>query len=365
MMVPESKTRLVMKRWQQKNDSEEIGVAKPSSVGPFCIGDFLPLNTKFSQQGMGSLKHWLLALGMSSLITIMITPSLNLAPVRYTEGDIITETIILNDDITLIDTRSTNLRKKQVIKDFPPVYDYDSRTSGEVLRRVKTAFSAMRQVLNKQRQQREEHLERVRKNSLAQVKTLSEIQSENKRSTTLKSEIRWIVGGLGEMEDNSLLNAAEKIGKEKWLLDLKTLNTMLQVNKQAKELLNKRLADVTADGRQLAKHTPATNNPKENITQMHAQFNALLGHSVSKVYFGILRHAHFSQTMEEKIVVLLAPLKTWRISSAQVLKKIPKTLQLRDLTDGKIQRWERLEGLLSLDAAREKLRELGARNCLV
>ncbi len=322
---------------------------------------FLGINRQFSKRGLGSLRQWGFVLAMTTIITIMITPSLNLAPVRYTEGDIITETIILNDNITLVDQRSTALRKAQAIKEFSPVYDYESRLLESVLDRVKTAFAAMRQVLSQRRKQSEEYLEKVRKNSLDQVKALHEIQAGRKRSEVLQAEIEWLVEQLGEVESGALLNDVQKNDKKKWLVDLQTLNTMRRVSRQAASLLSKRLIDLKAEGRQLLKQkTQTDSNPSKTETQMHERFNALLGDTVSEEYFRILHQGQFSQLIEEKIIALLTPLNIWHISSAQALKQMPKVLQLRDLKDGKTQRWERLDKVLSLEGAKEKLRELGA-----
>ena len=94
-----------------------------------------PPNTARTRSNTVSLSLSALLVTTSALITLVVSPNLNLVSLRYEEGDLISQDIVITDNVALVDERSTAARRAEALDGFAPIYDNDDKLKLTVFER--------------------------------------------------------------------------------------------------------------------------------------------------------------------------------------------------------------------------------------
>jgi putative nucleotidyltransferase with HDIG domain len=298
---------------------------------------------------------------LAAIITLMVAPNLNLVPARYEEGNIITQDIIIKDNVILEDERSTNLRRQQAVSDFPPIFDYDHSLTERTLGELTAAFKGMRDALAALRQQRAEMQGKIRRNELEQLSAISFRAVARQRSPILSRERNLIIGEIGQLNDEAKLSPSQVLRLEKLRFDLRAVEAHLTQNAQAIEQLAKRLEQAKKEA--LAQHEAYDNtllDEDQVLAKLRADFDKRLRVTTDPSEFGILKEAQFNPEFEKQIVALLAPVLGQKVvSTPESLPANRNTIQIHDLASKKVERFENLAAIIDVQQVRTAINKAG------
>ncbi len=108
---------------------------------------FLPRN--IDRTLFRNRKFWgkvILLLSLSLVIGYLIAPKILFDSTQYHEGDIIRQTVVIEEDLLLPDHISTRLKAEQLLNQQGMIFDYDPNVAEKIATRIKEAFSSARQM---------------------------------------------------------------------------------------------------------------------------------------------------------------------------------------------------------------------------
>lgn len=126
----------------------------------------LKITQKIFQNGHRQLNKLFLLAAASLFLTFLISPKIIFRPLNYTEGDIIQQNIVADEDLLLPDVESTKLKKEQLLDNLGPVFDYDPSLMKETKNKITTAFATVREAFSSINKQQKVLGQDIRKASL-------------------------------------------------------------------------------------------------------------------------------------------------------------------------------------------------------
>jgi hypothetical protein len=90
-----------------------------------------------------SFQKWAIAIGTTLILTLLLSPNLQLPPKQYRIGDIATKEIKSTQDLLVEDERSTLEKKVEAEKSVLSVYDYDPGVMRNAENRIRTALGTL------------------------------------------------------------------------------------------------------------------------------------------------------------------------------------------------------------------------------
>ncbi|MBM4278315.1 MAG: HDIG domain-containing protein [Deltaproteobacteria bacterium] len=87
-------------------------------------------------------QKWFIGIGTALLLTLLLTPSLQIPLKKYKTGDIATKEIKSNQDLLVEDQRSTHEKRSEAERSVLSVYDYDPGILTDVENRLRIAFTS-------------------------------------------------------------------------------------------------------------------------------------------------------------------------------------------------------------------------------
>ena len=87
-------------------------------------------------------QKWFIGVGTALLLTLLLSPSLQLPLKRYRAGDIVTKEVKSTQDILVEDQRSTQEKRGEAERSVFSVYDYDPGILIDAGNRLRTAFTS-------------------------------------------------------------------------------------------------------------------------------------------------------------------------------------------------------------------------------
>ena len=303
----------------------------------------------------------LLLLLFSLLVTLLITPNLALVPSRYDEGDIITKTLIIPDNITLVDARSTDLRRNEALDDFPPIYDFDTHLLENTTKLLNKAFQAMRDQLSDLQRSNGDAQAKIRANSLEQIATISENDNLKVLLSIVEKEKQEIIQAIGQLSDIPKPTPEQLADLEKLRFDLLATEAQREGLVNSRKQLRENLNDLRKSLKQLQADFQA-NRKSEGVTiaSMKDAFEKQLGVQLENSQFETLRNSQFDPQLESKVITLLQQVYIGKIVSApESLPQQKKVIQIQTLDSPKLERFEALESVRHVAEMREELKKKG------
>ncbi|MDH4224922.1 MAG: HDIG domain-containing protein [Deltaproteobacteria bacterium] len=296
-----------------------------------------------------------LLLGVSLLVTLMVTPSLNLVRQNYKEGDTISQTIIIKENITLMDDRSTSARQLEAIKDFPPVFDFDTRLKTRTAIKIKTAFAKMRGAIDENAQQTRLLDSRIRQNSLEQLSTLSQIARFSSHHNKLLAEQKQIIRQIKALSADT--GGKSTLELEKQLIDRKTVAAQLEFSDATRVQLDKSLAQLKRDSIQLQRDAAQSErNGKDRLLLMQGEVENVLNINLGASLHRAFLEGGYKEEIEDNIIKLLGTVMEQKIlNSFEGFNPPGGAVILQTLDTVVLTRFSKLEEIIELETARQQL----------
>ncbi len=290
------------------------------------------------------------------MVALLVAPSFALVPPSYKEGEIVTRTIVVAEDVNLPDERSTQTRIEEALKETPPVYDFDPQLATQTTKRVREAFKMMRlgqQELEQNLQQAEEAL---RQNSLERVELLQEIGAQLKQQQHLGKERSHALRKLGSLGDVENLDERSSIQAARLRQNVggfhtvrQQLRSQVQTKREQLEILENDiefLQENIRDARLLLKQTAA---------RLQEDFESQLEIPVPPQVLIVLTQQRFNQTYENALAAVLLVIYSERFTISPELLAEEKAVQIQDVSNGEITRLENLSELGNLQRVRQQI----------
>ncbi|MFH2129719.1 MAG: hypothetical protein ABIK68_05035, partial [bacterium] len=97
-----------------------------------------------------------LLLSISAAIGYLISPRMIFLPTVYEEGDIIMQTLVVEEDLLIPDKVSTQLKQEKLIKEQRPTYDFDPKILEQTRQNILQSFQTIRAGLKQQDDRRKD-----------------------------------------------------------------------------------------------------------------------------------------------------------------------------------------------------------------
>jgi hypothetical protein len=307
----------------------------------------------------GLRKAGLLA-ALAVAITIMIAPNFSLVPARYGEGDIIPENIVIADNVTLVDERSTEVRRQEALANFPPIYDYDPKLKDRSLLAVSAAFKQMRDSLAARRKSLAEASEKVRRNSLAQLDALVAGDEVRGRLQTLNRESRLTINEIGGLTDLERPDPKQMLRLDKLRFDAMAVDAQKVNARQEGEQLDARLEQLRQESQKLQEEERRIRQGEDQAIQtLRGEFERTLGITLEEPAFRLLYEAQFNTDLEQNVRLLLRAVYDQRIVASRESFAVGRdAIQVQSLDTNKLERFESLDGVVEVQQMRERIDKL-------
>ncbi len=303
-----------------------------------------------------------LLLVVSALITLMVAPDLNLVPARYEEGNIVTQDIVIQDNVILEDERSTEMRRRQAVAAFLPIFDYDLPQMDRTLGALKEGFAEMRAGLAELGRIRGEKIAKIRRNTLEQISTIANLSAHRERAPIFRKGRGQIIADIGQLSDEATPTPAQLFRLEKLRFDLRAVEGHIGTNRQAIEQLEKRLVQSRDEGKLLQQeYQGALLNEEQGLARMRTELDKRLGITTDPAEFAVLKGTQFSPEVENHIFNLFTAVRGKRIvSTPESLPGNQPAIQIQNLTSKKIERFEALDTIANVRQVRSQINKKGA-----
>lgn len=307
------------------------------------------------------MQRTVLLIAISAVITLMVSPNINLVSLRYEEGDIISQDIVILDNVAVIDPRSTDARRSEALAGFPPIYDIDPRLKVDTNKRVRDLFAHARGVLAEAGQSRVEWQSRIRNNSLERIAALSNLATTRQRLERVQREKGVLVRHIGALTERPELNAAQSLRLDKSRFDLMVITAHLTSGAQALAQFEKRLERLDAQGAQLIADYKKSEVEGENrVRNLPADLENAFRVSLEEGTNQVLLQARFNEELENKTILLVGPVLERKIvASLESFDPPGDAIQIQTLESDTLTRFEALETITDVAQVRESLAQRG------
>ncbi len=296
-----------------------------------------------------TIKKILLLIAFSAAIGYLISPRMVFLPTVYEEGDIILQTLVVEEDLLIPDKVSTHLKREKLISEQVPVYDFDPKILDITLSNVGQSFQATRTEL---RQLSDLQIEQKNRNRMLGLDFFTTInaQREISRQITYYKKYRSILQNqLDTFQKGVKLTVKGFEKKRKLDADLNTVNRMLaDFNERTLYLRSEQnsFKDRFQESEETNKQLKITTDERQ--TQIIHQFVTSLNIDIEEAEQQLLAFSMFSQEIEQKLMTVLNSLLTRKIiASKKILtSEADSRIDIRNLVTGDVQK---IDGVQALD----------------
>jgi putative nucleotidyltransferase with HDIG domain len=302
-----------------------------------------------------------LVVAMSALITLMVSPNLNLVSLRYEVGDIISQDVVISDNVAAVDPKSTEARRAEALANFPPIYDHDTRLKSKIFERIRTIFGQARATMAQIAKNKAESQTRIRSNSLEQIRALSARVKAQSYLEQLRDEKELrvnTIGGLSDLQQQQQpLNSAQALELEKLRFDLMAVNAHVRLAEQNVEQINARLEQLEARGAELiAEANRLQGEDEARVRNIRSDLENSSRITLEDATFQVLLQARFNPDLEQKAILLLDPVLERKIvASLEGFDPSGKAIQIQGLDSSTLTRFEALETITDVAQVRASL----------
>ena len=307
------------------------------------------------------IEKLLLLVALSALVTLMVSPDLDLVSLRYDEGDIVSQDIVIPDNLMLRDDRSTDVRVSEAIADFPPIYDHDTRLKAATVDQVRAVFQQSREVLAELANAQVEWQARLRDNSLEKIAGISAYAKLDDRLSQLRAEKDQIINDVGVLNDLSELTADQSFHLEKLRFDLVAVHAHLASQSQALQQMAKRLEQLDVNGAQLAADVKKNRLEGDNrLLGLRTDLEKTLRVALEDTTMQVFLQARFNEDLENNILSIIEPALDRKIvGSLESLDPPGGAIQIQVLESDELNRFEDLDSITDVAGLRASLDKLG------
>jgi membrane-associated HD superfamily phosphohydrolase len=298
-----------------------------------------------------------LLLGLAGAVTVMVAPHLTVGPPRVQPGDILQETLVIPESVTLEDERSTELRRRQALADFAPVYDFDSKLKEHALTAIAQAFTKVRNLQEVQSRAQGQSAVRLRQNALDRISAVAALGEVGEDLALTQKERAAGEKRVGGLSGRKALPQKDQAELERLRFELRAVEARKTALEARQVQLKTRLSELEQDARRMRGEV-GSDRPEDAIgqQQIKADFELALGITLDDAAFEALAESRFGEDTEDAAAGLVGPVLDLRIvQSREMLGDGRSAIQIRTLDTAQQMRFEALQTIVDVAQARALL----------
>jgi len=310
--------------------------------------------------GKKFLQRLLLFIVLTAAIGYTISPKIIFLSASYEEGDILRQTIVVEEDLIIPDKVSTQLKKEKLIKEQRPIYDFDPNILIKITQQIKSSFEYARTQFSQLISQSEELERKSRKIGVEYFLAMSQQHEILKKIQFYEKYRNILISLLKKIQKKGKLSTDDFIEKKKFDTDLKTINQLLL---DYQEKLKYSLSEQENFQKRFDKVAIEEKNIVKNITDRKSAvtrgFLKTLAIEINENEKKLFQSAYYQSDVEKTILDLLMDILTKKIViSKNVLPpKNKPQLEIRNLVDGKASNLDSLKEFYDLQVIRTMISE--------
>lgn len=316
--------------------------------GIFGIKNFSDIRTK------RILEKTLLICLLSVLIGYLISPPIIFKPREYEEGDIILQTININEDLLIPDKVSTRLKKEKLLKEQRRIFDYDPKLLERTRKNVRLAFQNIRDQSKRLDKQVEEISKRSRAFGLDYFKVVSTLREVDEQISFYLTYKKVQKNRLEQLQAEGKLTAKGFTRKSKIDEDINTVNQILKDLREKrkyyqleKESFGDRFEEFKNEMKTL--ELAIEEKRKEATLQFYKDLAIELNDSERKLF----DFPFYTKEIETQLLIMLSEILPRKIVvSKELIGEDKEHVEIRNLVTGETSIIENDEKLLDLTEAR-------------
>ena len=302
-----------------------------------------------------------LLLALTVLVTWLIGPNLYLVPARYDEGKIITQTILINENVQLKDEKSSKVRLDEAIAVFAPIFDYDPRLRERIFDDLTTGFRQMREGLAELNREKAALEGKIRKISLDRIFVAANLTRSRNFLDVIEADKSQLINEIGRLTNLRELKTEQQSRLEKLRFDLQASDAQITAYQQSVTQLAGKGEQLENEGRELVSQFGNWRVTEEQaLLTLREALQKTLRIPIENSEFRILAEAQFSNSLEGKIKALQLPVLDGKIvSSPESIPVNQEALQIQTLDSTQPKRFEKLASIVTLEQVRARIQSLG------
>lgn len=297
---------------------------------------------------------------LSILIGYLISPQIIFQPMTYSEGDVILQTIHVNEDLLVPDKVSTRLKQEKLLREQLRIYDFDNKIFEKTRDTIQKAFAESREAFSELNNQRAEATERNRTLGREYFQTVAKSQEIGQQIIYFHKYRAILEKRLDWFEQAKSLSARGFQRKAKADNDLSRVNRILAELREReaffeseRERFQERFKRLNEENRQLMRTLDEKKRTAVNtfIGQLSLELN-----DSEKERFDF---PYYEDDIESQLLSLLSNILTRKIVvSKEILPNQQDKLEVRNLSTGETTVMERSDEIMDLSEARAQYSEL-------
>ncbi len=301
-----------------------------------------------------------LFLALSIAIGYLISPKIIFTPTVYEKDDIILQTIYIDEDLPIIDSVSTQLKKEQLLKEMRPIYDFDPSVLEEIQKNVHDAFQAIRAQFNQLDKQVEEIDKKSRALGMDYFNAILTQQEIEKQKEHYKNYRILLKNRSKALQNQGKLSAKDFIRKKKLDADLNTIAQILndyktkrKYFKQVQGGFGERFKQVKAETKVLLE------NIEKYRRDATENFDNMLFIELSESEQKLLAFPYYLQEIETQLLILLSEILNQKIVlSKDVFLAEGVSIEIRNLKTRKTSNIDKFDEFFDIQEARNSVNDV-------
>ena len=298
-----------------------------------------------------TIQNFLLFLIISAVIGYLISPRVIFLPTVYEEGDIILQTLVVEEDLLIPDKVSTRLKQEKLVEEQRPVYDFDPNILAKKRQNIAQSFQFIRSGMA---HLADEEKELNSKNRLLGLDYFSSIKTQHEIADQISfySKYRRLLQSQLKTFQKGVKLTSKGFEKKKKLdADLNTVNQLLS---EFKEKLSYFKTEQKSFKERFQKADEADIQQKSRIEEkkesITREFMDSLNIDIDEVGQDLLALPLLTKEIEERLMALLNSLLTKRIVASKgiLAQAADNRIDIRNLVTGEVVMVESLQALYDI-----------------
>ncbi|PCI23654.1 MAG: hypothetical protein COB67_12580 [SAR324 cluster bacterium] len=300
------------------------------------------------------LEKTILLLALCAIIGYLLSPKIIFQPTVYDEGDIIRQTIIVDEDILIRDRVSTRLKREQLLKETRTPYDFDPNILGQTNKLIHRAFQTIRSqfvLLKKENKEIAARQRNLGKNYFYKLEE-QELLAQKIRFYDDYKELQE--ERLEKLAEGGQLSTKGFSQKQKLDVDLNSANLILNDLLEKESLLEKEIGIFPTNFRTLAQEIKIQSKSIEN-RQISAILNFIktLHLDVNDKELDAFQFDFYQKEVEDQLLNLMTRVLMKKVILSKALLQEEKSLiEVRNLVSGETTKNNSINSFVGLEEAR-------------
>ena len=291
---------------------------------------------------------------ISAIIGYLLAPKIIFQPILYQEGDIIRQTISVEEDLLIPDNVSTALKQKQLLEEIRITYDFDPDLLQKTDKLIRSAFQMARNEAELIKVLQEGIETKKRELGTSYFNLVEKQQQITKRISFYDIYRSVLENRLEELQQKPKLTSRDFILKQKMDAVLNSANLMFNNLTQQGSLFEKQLAEFPKQFDEQSQNIATQlKNLEIKRSALGQHFINALQISVEEKDLGTLNFDFYQNPVEQSLLAVLKDILPQQIILTKANLRIDKkvSIELRNLQTGNTIQVNNLNSIIDLNQA--------------